>query len=73
MVLFCTSVSRQACEDKLKKLEGEQGALERRAQEATDASNRVADDLGLMTNQRDQLVQEKRNLEVSHKTVCNWG
>lgn len=71
------SVARRTSEEKLKRLEGEQGALERKVREATDASNSIADDLRLMTNQRDQLSQEKRNLEVSGRAgkccFCGCG
>lgn len=72
-IILAPSVARRTAEEKLKKLEGEQGGLERKVREATDASNSIADDLKLMTNQRDQLSQEKRNLEVSGQAAAFVG
>lgn len=72
-ITLAPSVARRTAEEKLKKLEGEQGGLERKVREATDASNSIADDLKLMTNQRDQLSQEKRNLEVSGQAAAFVG
>lgn len=46
-------------------MESERGGVEQELKQANQTSENLTDNLRLMTNERDKIVQEKRNLEVS--------
>ena len=59
------AVARRNTETKLKKLEGEREMMKQQIQEANKSYQQLEEELRLVTNERDQTIQEKRNLEVN--------
>lgn len=63
------AVLRCDAEEKMNEVMGMKSNLEKKAQEAEDAVQKVQDDLRLMTSEKDETVQEKWKLEVRQITV----
>jgi len=52
-------------EDKIKKLEDDWAGMEQQVREANEARQSLANDLQIMTSERDRVLKEKGSLEVS--------
>ena len=55
----------RGAEERAKKIDGEKVLLERQVRDTRDSYQNLTTDLKLMTNERDQIKQEKKSLEVS--------
>ena len=57
-------VKQKAAEEKVRQLEGERAKWEQQVRQANETYQNIAEDLRLMTGERDKATQEKTGLEV---------
>ena len=62
--------NRRKVEEKVLTFRAENSTLEKKLRETMDGFQNLKDDLSLCTQERDQLAQEKRQLEVKKYTPC---